>query len=198
MRFAWIVLVAGCWASPPPTTHSDVSTPGAIVITETGFGPIDGKSVVTLVGLRAMLPQFRVVPVNDPALEYHIFDGKEPVAFIVLNDDSTVYNIHATSNKVTISDRPWRVGAAFQNSKNLTTCTCWGSNPTCFKKGEHIAVNFNRSCMETVDPREIRAVDGLVVQRVIWSPTAFGPEPPSTRDDGEGDGSDDDGSADAP
>jgi hypothetical protein len=188
MRFAWIVLLAGCWASSQPTTHSDLSIPGAIVITETGFGPIDGKTVTTLVGLRAMLPQFRVVPVNDPALEYHIYDGKEPIAFIVLNDDATVYNIHATSNKVSVSGRSWRPGDAFQNSKDLTRCTCWGHNPTCYKKGEHVAVNFNRSCMETEDPREIRVLDGLVVQRVIWSPTAFGVEQTTPPEDGEEDG----------
>jgi hypothetical protein len=187
MRFAWIVLLAGCWASSQPTTHNDLSTPGAIVITETGFGPIDGKTVTTLVGLRAMLPQFRVVPVNDPALEYHIYDGKEPIAFIVLNDDATVYNIHATSSKVSVAGRPWRAGEAFQNSKDLTRCTCWGNNPTCYKKGEHVAVNFNRPCMETEDPREIRVLDGVVVQRVIWSPTAFGVEqttPPEDEEDG--------------
>lgn len=190
MRFAWIVLVAGCWASSQPTTHDELSTPGAIVITETAFGPIDGKTVTTLVGLRAMLPQFRVVPVNDPALEYHIYDGKEQLAFIVLNDDATVYNIHATSKQVTISDRAWRVGEAFQQSRDLTRCTCWGNNPTCFKKGEHFAVNFNRSCMETQDPREMRALDGLVIQRVIWSPTAFGTEEATADDseDGSGEG----------
>lgn len=187
MRFAWIVLVAGCWASLPPTTHGDPAAPGAIVITETAFGPIDGKTVATLVGLRAMLPQYRVVPVNDPGLEYHIYDGKEQLAFIVLNDDATVYNIHATSKKVTISDRAWRVGEAFQQSKGLTRCTCWGNNPTCFKNGEHVAVNFNRSCMETDDPREMRALDGLVIQRVIWSPTAFGLEPTKSTDDVEPD-----------
>ena len=104
----------------------------------------------------------------------------------------------ATSNKVTVAGRLWRAGAAFQNSKDLTRCTCWGTNPTCFKKGEHVAVNFIRSCMETTDPREIRVVDGLVIQRVIWSPTAFDNEHASAHDDGEGDSSDDDGPADVP
>ena len=189
MRIAWLVLIAGCWGSSQPITHSDLSTPSAIVITETGFGPIDGKTVATLVGLRTMLPQYRVVPLNDPALEYHIYDGKEQLAFLVLNDDATVYNIHATSNKVSVSDRPWRVGEAFQGAKELTRCTCWGNNPTCFKKGEHIAVNFNRSCTETEDPREIRVLDGVVVQRLIWSPTAFGVEQAqSDNEPGEEDG----------
>jgi hypothetical protein len=186
MRFAWIVLIAGCWASSQPTTHGDLAKPGAIVITEAAFGPIDGKTVATLVGLRAMLPQYRIVPINDPALEYHIYDGKEQLAFIVLNDDATIYNIHATSNKVTSSDRAWRAGEAFQQSKVLTRCTCWGNNPTCFKQGEHIAVNFNRSCMETDDPREMRALDGLVIQRVIWSPTAFGGEDGEDSEAGSG------------
>ncbi|MEO8846527.1 MAG: hypothetical protein ABI591_19980 [Kofleriaceae bacterium] len=185
MRFAWIVLIAGCWASPPPVPPQGPSAPGAIVITETGFGPIDGKTVATLVGLRAMLPQFRVVPVNDPALEYQIYDGKEQLAFIVLDDDATIYNIHATSNKVTVAGRAWRAGEAFQHSKDLTRCTCWGNNPTCFKKGEHVAVNFSRACMETEDPRELRVLDGLVIQRVIWSPTAFGTEPVTPPEDEE-------------
>jgi len=179
-----VLVVAGCWGTTTPSRPNDTavvagkpaSYTGVFTITSSGFGPIDAKQVATLQNLRQLFAGYDVRPVNDPNLEYHIYSGTEQLAFIVLNDDMTVFNIHATSGKIAVSDRPWRVGAPFQGSSELTQCECWGENPTCFKTGEHVAVNFKRACdgLTTGDHRSLKALDGQIVQRVIWSPSAFG------------------------
>jgi hypothetical protein len=177
MRFAWIVVVAGCWsATPPPLAPAKVQD--GLVITQHGWGPITAATVATLANLRALFPAYRVVPVNDPQLEYDIYDGKQKLGFVVINDDASVFNVHATSNRVRVEDRAWRAGETFQDSKDLSHCECWGSSPTCYKTGEHVAVNFDRACIEDDDGgahRGLRVLDGLVVQRVIWSVEPFGP-----------------------
>jgi hypothetical protein len=180
MRIAWPVVAmacwSACWASSPPTAVAP-SAPGALVITATGVGPIDARTVATLANLRAILPHYKIVPLNDPQLEYEIYDGREKLGFVVINDDATVFNVHATSAKVAVADRAWRAGQPFGDARTLTRCECWGSNPTCYKTGEHVAVNFDRSCLESEDARAFKVLDGAIVQRVIWSVTPFGAEP---------------------
>lgn len=186
MRIVWIVWIvglAGCWsgASPPPAPPR---SPHGLVITEHGWGPIDASTVATLTNLRALLPSYRVVPANDPQLEYDIYEGTQKLGFVVINDDASVFNVHATSNRVRVDDRAWRAGEPFQDSRALTRCECWGANPTCYKAGEHVAVNFDRPCLDGDDPRELRELDGLAVQRVIWSVERFGaPEVPDAATD---------------
>jgi hypothetical protein len=174
MRFAWILMLAACWAAAPAPPAPPKSAAG-LVITQHGWGPINEATVATLTNLRALFPAYRVVPANDPQLEYDIYDGKQKLGFVVLDDDASVFNVHATSNRVRVEDRTWRAGEPFQDSKALSHCECWGANPTCYKTGEHVAVNFARSCLDGDDPRELRVLDGLVVQRVIWSVEPFGP-----------------------
>ena len=173
------IALAGCWgtgSTPHPTDTAISNGSGIFTITAGGFGPIDAKRPATLQSLRRMFVGYDVRPLNDPNLEYHIYSGTEKLAFIVLNDDMTVFNIHATSGKIAISDRPWRVGVAFQGSAELTQCECWGDNPTCFKKGDHVAVNFKRGCdgLTGGDRHALKVLDGLVVQRLIWSATELG------------------------
>lgn len=174
MRFALLVVATGCWTGTPPAPPPvRARAASGLVMTQSGVGPIDATTPTTLLGLRALLPTYRVVPLNDPALEYDVFDRREKLLFIVLKDNGAhVFNIHATSNKVTISDRSWRVGVAFTDAKQLTHCECWGSNPTCYRAGDHIAVNFDRTCLES--DSELGELDGLAPQRVIWSPEPFG------------------------
>jgi hypothetical protein len=178
----WVVVltcVAGCWGttkSSDTIENKAADKPGLFTITQTGFGPITASSPATLENLRALFPGYQVRPVNDPNLEYHIYAGNEQLAFVVLNDDMSVFNVHATSGRIAVSDRSWRVGETFQGSYQLSNCECWGDNPTCYKTGEHVAVNFKRGCdgVTSGEHRALRALDGLPVQRVIWSPTAFG------------------------
>lgn len=179
MRFVSLLALAGCWSSAPvPPAPIQPGAPSPLVMSEHGVGPIVATTVTTLVGLRQLLPRFRVIPLNDPQLEYDIFERgpegrKEKLAFIVLTEGGKgVFNVHATSGKVTVADRAWRVGKAFTDAKQLTHCECWGSNPTCYKAGDHIAINFDRTCLES--DTEIEELDGLVPQRLIWSPDPFG------------------------
>ncbi len=178
---ALVVALAGCWGTGSPSETIGNTTPqrpGLLTITQAGFGPIDARQPATLANLRKLLVGYDVRPMNDPNLEMHVFKGTEQIAFVVLNDDMTVFNVHATSGKIAVADRPWRVGEAFHGAAELTTCECWGDNPTCFKKGEHVAVNFKRECegVTSGDHHALKVLDGLIVQRVIWSPNAFGGE----------------------
>lgn len=178
MRTLALLVIAGCWrAGSPPVALSNTAKPQSLMtMTSSGLGPIGAETPATLGGLRAALAGYEVRPVNDGGLEYDVFAGTEKLLFVVPNDDGTVFNVHATSGRIGVADRPWRVGQAFQDSHALSTCECWGENPTCYKRGDHIAVNFKRSCegLTDSDPRALRVLDGVAVQRVIWSPTAFG------------------------
>ncbi len=135
---------------------------------------ITAKSTATLVALRETLPKLRVVPKNDPNLEFDLYDDNVMIGYVVPNDDGSVFNVQVSSDKVVIEGKPWRAGQPFQSSKGIDTCECWGENPTCYRKGEHLAVSFARSCFDSEDTRSYKALDGLVVQRVIWSVTPFG------------------------
>ncbi len=183
-----LLVAAGCWrAGDAPAT--DPATPrhppGLVTISQAGVGPIDARTQATLTSLRRAFVGFEVRPVNDDdTLEYHVLAGGELLLYVVPDDDGTIFNVHATSPKVAVADRDWRVGAPFQGASTLTTCECWGTNPTCWKTGDHVAVNFGRECgdLDKGDRRVLRVLDGVTVQRVIWSPRPFG----VTTDDGFG------------
>ena len=86
--------------------------------------------------------------------------------------------MHATSPKVETRGHDWRVGAAFEGAGWLTDCECWGENPTCYRRGDHIAINFKRSCdtVTALHGSALRVLDGVEIQRVIWSPRPFAGE----------------------
>jgi hypothetical protein len=188
-----ILAVAACGGSAKSDdtlSNSTQQPPGVFTITARGFGPVDGKSVATLSAMRALFAGDEVKPVNvDNTLQFHVFRGGELLLYVVPGEDGTVFNVHATSSKISVSDRAWRAGESFTGAAMLTTCECWGANPTCFKKGEHIGVNFSRSCdgLVHVDARALKVLDGVKVERVIWSPTPFG-----TEDEPDGDRPDSD------
>lgn len=174
-----LVVAAGCWRSTdaPPAAPKAPARTGLLTITETAIGPIDARTQATLVPLRRAFAGYDVRPVNeDDTLEYHVYKGDELLLYVVPDDDGSVFNVHATSPKIAVADRDWRVGTPFQGAATLTTCECWGDNPTCWKTGDHVAVNFARSCenLTSGDRRVLRVLDGVAVQRVIWSPKPFG------------------------
>lgn len=183
MRVAPLILLAACYRSPPEQGGSTLVNntsrePEALTMTVHGVGPIDGTTVVTLVELRRKLVGFEVKPVNDGSLQYDIYRDGERLAYVVPDDQSGyVFNVDAVSSRVNIAGHAWRVGARFQDASRLTICECWGANPTCYAEGEHIAVNFDRECdglTNLEDRNQLRVLDGLKIQRVIWSPTPFG------------------------
>lgn len=180
MRFAVAACtLVACYTSQPtaPLSNAVEEPRGLLVITPTGVGPIDADTPATLMPLRRLLVGFEVKPVEDGGLQYEIYRDGERLAYVVPDDeDGTIFNIHAVSPRVEVASRDWRVGAPFRDARRLTHCECWGEHPTCFRKGEHVAVNFDRECysLEHGDRREFRVLNGLPVQRVIWSPRPFG------------------------
>lgn len=182
MRLALLILLSACYRETPPVLANKVTREAsALEITATKAGPIDRDSKATLTDLRARFVGFEVRPFNDGSLEYDVYLGGEKLLYVVPDDDGSVFNVHAVSSKVTVEGRSWRVGTAFGDAARITRCECWGPHPTCYATGEHVAVNFDRPCDGLTDdndaPRSFRALDGLTVQRVIWSPTPFGEDP---------------------
>lgn len=179
MRVAWVLLVAGCGANAPAPTISNRAEPGQtglMVITEDGFGPLHADSKATLAALRAAFVGYDVRPTNDTGLTYTVLLDGEKLAWVIPNqEDGTLFNVHATSPRVETRGYDWRVGAPFRGSSSLTDCECWGDNPTCYRRGGHIAVNFARACEGLVggDLHSLRVLDGATIQRVIWSPKPF-------------------------
>ena len=183
MRFALIVVAACGGAASTPVAPAPST--GALEITADKFGPIGAKQPATLLALRQAFPGYEVRPRNeDNSLEFHVFAGKEQLLYVVTDDAGGIFNVHATSAKISVAGKPWRAGEPFSGSTSLSKCECWGENPTCFKTGEHVAVNFDRSCegLTGDDPRALKVLDGVKVQRVIWSPTAFGEDKSESTD----------------
>jgi hypothetical protein len=179
MRLAWLVVLAGCYTKAPPPTISNRAEPskrGLLTITEDGFGPLTAGSKATLTALRAAFTGYDVRAANDSGLSYSVYLGDEKLAWVIPNEsDGSLFNVHATSPKVETFGHDWRVGQSFQGAATLTDCECWGDNPTCYRRGGHVAVNFKRSCEGLVgsDARALRVLDGVEIQRVIWSPKPF-------------------------
>jgi hypothetical protein len=181
VRLAPLILLGACYRSPPETTpianKSEIKEPEGLTMTVHSVGPIDGTTKATLVDLRKLLVGYEVRPVNDGSLQYDVYKNGERLMYVVPDDQAGyVFNIHVVSSHVAITGHAWRVGRTFTDAAHLTTCECWGPNPTCFAEGDHIAVNFDRECegLTEGDRRALRVLDGLVVKRVIWSPVAFG------------------------
>ena len=194
MRGLCAIVAAGCWTTPPPQAPAP-SRPSQLVITEDHFGPLDASSPGTLAYLREHFPDLDVRPVNDSGLEYRAYAGSEEMFFVVTNDDLSIRSVHVTSPRVESRARGWRVAEPFRDSRVITTCECWGENPTCYHRGEHVAVSFDMPCEFAVDTRDFRPLDGYAPQRVIWSPTPFGSRDIEGVDDPQfpAIGSDDDG-----
>jgi hypothetical protein len=185
MRLALLFVLAGCASAKPApaiSNHVEGHHAGGLTITEDGFGPLRASSPATLGALRAAFTGYDVRPSEDAA-SYSVYLGDEQLAWVIPTDNGGLFNVHATSPRIETRGRDWRVGRAFQGSSLLTDCECWGDNPTCYHRGEHLAVNFKRSCLGLVgaSANGLRVLDGAEVQRVIWSPTPFtgdaGPPP---------------------
>lgn len=174
-----ILASAACWSSAPKTPAPPSPKPPAeIPITEDHFGPLDAQSPATLVAMRKYFPEYSVAPVNDPDLEYYVRAGSAVLFYVVPTDENSgVFNVHALDGRAVDRDHGWRAGATFQDSSKLDFCECWGEHPTCYKRGEHVAVNFDRECegiTGAVEYHAYKALDGLALRTVIWNPQPFG------------------------
>jgi hypothetical protein len=180
VRIAPLILLGACYRTPPETTLAnscDCKVPEGLTMSAHGVGPIDGTTKATLVDLRKLLAGYEIRPVNDGSLQYDVYKNGERLAYVVPDDQGGyVFNVHAVSARVAVMGHAWAVGRTFTDAAHLTNCECWGPNPTCYAAGEHIAVNFDRECdgLTDGDRHSLHVLDGLVIRRVIWSPTAFG------------------------
>ena len=176
--------------APAPSSASDLA------ITEDRFGSLDETSPATLAYLREHFPALDVPPENAAGtLNYRAFAGSDELFFVVGDDSFAILDVQATSPRVVSRVHDWRVGAAFHDAGLITTCECWGENPTCYHRGEHVAVSFDMPCQFAVDTRDFTVLDGRAPQRVIWSPKPFGSRDIEGVDDPQHEviGSDDDG-----
>jgi hypothetical protein len=169
-------VIAACSASPAPLPP--LPPEPTIALTDKALGPLTATTKASLVALRAVLAGYTVIPVNVgndpefPSLEYQVFEDDKQMFAVVPGDEGQILNVHVLTPKVTIAGRPWRVGKPFAGV--VTDCDCWGGRTVCFKKGEHVAVTFERSCRTAIDARGRRALEGLAIKRLVWSPKPFG------------------------
>ncbi len=163
---------------PPPTIFS---------ISGRGVGPIDKDTPANLTALRALVGPhgYAVRPINDGGVELHVYDGTEHVLYVIPNDDGSLFNVHVVSGSVAVTGHPyWVIGKPFSRSDLLGDCQCWGTHPVCWPNGEHIALGFRRTADDSDEndcdglgtPSERRSLEGHRIQRVVWSPQAFGTE----------------------
>lgn len=178
------VLAAGCGGAPvtPAPLSNSTRQPGraapqGLFLLDVGsVGPLTADTAANLTAIRAVLnPRgLTVRPVNRSGVEYHAFLGDELVLYVIPNDDGTLFNVHVTSPRVTIAEHPqWKIGGPFTGHELLSTCECWGTAPVCFKVGDHVAVAFDRACDDLREPAARKALEGVRVQRAVWSPTPF-------------------------
>jgi hypothetical protein len=189
MSRAWLLVLAACRVVPPPAVVVD-DTPrrampaAKLSATDTALGPLGGKTPANLIALRAALAGFEVMPANvggddvheEKTLEYQVFDRGERLFRVVPSDDGAILHVLITSPSVGIAKRDWRVGAPFTGASHFSGCTCWGGKPVCFKRGEHVAVGFDRKCGETRAERRTRRLEGATIAYLVWSPRRFGDE----------------------
>ena len=197
IRGVFLILVASCGGAPAPMTPVAAAPPSGIVITESALGPITATTPASLVALRQVLAGYDVRPIQRGGLEYQVFKDGEPMFSVIPDEAGQIFNIHVVSPKVTVARRPWKVGAAFTDAAALTACDCWGGQPVCFKKGEHVAIAFDRTCRGLTEPRSRKALEGLTIARTIWNPKPFGDGNDGFGDDQHG-GDDDEPPDDAP
>ena len=172
--------LTACAAAPPPAAKpvpAKASTD--FLITETAMGRIGATTRSTLESLRTVLADYEVRPVYDGGLEYHVYRGGVELYYVIptTNAGDKLFNVHIVSGTFTVANHPWRAGKPFSGASVLTKCECWGDQPVCYKEGEHIAVAFKRACAGLSDAEDARArvvLDGVAVQRMVWSPSAFG------------------------
>jgi hypothetical protein len=175
--FGLVILAVACGGTQAPPPLQPVKPADGITATSTTLGPITSKTLANLAALRAALAGYDVHPVNDNGLEFDVYKNGEKLFYVIPDDSGGVFNAHLVSARIAIEGHPWKVGSPFTNAGALTQCDCWGKQPVCFTKGEHVAVAFSRACGNLGDAHARRVLEGVPIQRVIWVPRAFGIEP---------------------
>jgi hypothetical protein len=179
---SWAVLavaLVACGSAPAPAPIPRTEEP--LAITGTGFGPLTAKTPATLVGLRAALAGYEVVPVNAARLEYQVFERGKLVFAVVPDAAGEIRDVSIATPRV-LADHAWRVGGKVGDASVITGCDCIDGKAHCYAAGEHVAVAFAGTCSKV---RRLRQFVGLTIDRVVWRPRPFGgdaseddPDPP--------------------
>jgi hypothetical protein len=194
MRQAWVVFVIACGARPAPAREpaSRPEAPPLMTLRADSLGPLTPATPATLVALREALIGYDVVPVNDRGLEFRVSRHGERLFDVIPDSDGTLLNVHVSSTKIAIADRPWRVATPFTHAELVTTCECWGNQPVCYRDGDHVAIALARACEDGsyANAAARSSLVGATIKLAIWSPHPLAPGGcGSTDDDGSDDGS---------
>ncbi len=201
-RIALLLLAAGCWRTTPQEAlesgDTPKSRPGLFTISKAGVGPINARTPATLDALRKLFVGYDVKPVNAATLEYDVLAHGERLLYVTTNDDASVFSVNATSDKIGVADRTWRVGHPLGDASMLTACACWAGTTACFKQGEHVAVDFNRACSGLVraSRRMLRSLESVPIHQIVWRPSGFGVGGIGPPSDGQDDFDEDNGNVD--
>jgi hypothetical protein len=184
------VLAMSCYTSAPAPPVAPVAPvpagPVAEMTIQAGsIGPITSKTPGSLIGLRRALPGYDVKPAHlmlGPStnrLGFNVYKDGEKLLHVLPDGKGGIFSVHAVSPKVVAADRPWKTGAKLNGVRAISTCRCWEEEVVvCFKAGDHVAISFARECghesYSTDDERQ--DLIGVPIQRVLWSPRAFGEE----------------------
>ncbi|HSK03584.1 MAG TPA: hypothetical protein VK932_20170 [Kofleriaceae bacterium] len=181
------VLAVSCYTSAPAPPMAPVPAgPVAEMTIQAGsIGPITGKTPGSLIGLRRALPGYDVKPAHlmlGPStnrLGFNVYKDGEKLLHVLPDGKGGIFSVHAVSPKIVAADRPWKTGAKLNGVRAISTCRCWEEEVVvCFKAGDHVAISFARECgyesYSTDDERQ--DLIGVPIQRVLWSPKAFGEE----------------------
>jgi hypothetical protein len=179
------VLAVSCYTSAPapPVTPAPAGPAPEMTIQASSIGPITVKTPGSLIGLRRALPGYDVKPVhlmlgpNTNRLGFNVYKDGEKLLHVLPDGKGGIFSVHAVSPKVVAADRPWKIGAKLSGVRAISTCKCWEEEVVvCFKAGDHVAVSFARECgWDSYSTDEERQdLIGVPIQRVLWSPKAFG------------------------
>lgn len=181
------VLAVSCYTSAPapPVAPVPAGPAAEMTIQASSIGPITRKTPGSLIGLRRALPGYEVKPAHlmlGPStnrLGFNVYKGGEKLLHVLPDGKGGIFSVHAVSPKVVAADRPWKIGAKLNGVRAISTCKCWEEEVVvCFKAGDHVAISFARECgyesYSTDDERQ--DLIGVPIQRVLWSPKAFGEE----------------------
>ncbi len=179
------VLAVSCYTSAPapPVTPAPAGPVPEMTIQASSIGPITVKTPGSLIGLRRALPGYDVKPAhltlgpNTNRLGFNVYKDGEKLLHVLPDGKGGIFSVHAVSSKVVAADRPWKIGAKLSGVRAISTCKCWEEEVVvCFKAGDHVAVSFARECgWDSYSTDEERQdLIGVPIQRVLWSPKAFG------------------------
>jgi hypothetical protein len=191
MSRGWLLVLVGCGAGTTVVADVPAVPEPALAASETALGPLDAKTPGTLVALRAAFAGYDVFPAHVagsapeptydedepehfPTLEYQVFERGEKLLRVVPSQQGGILNVHITSRKIGVAKRPWRVGAPLIGATHFDQCECWDARAVCFKRGEHVAVAFEKKCVASRGARRARILEGATIAFLVWSPRAFG------------------------